>query len=178
MAITSFKVFGPIAILFLVVTPLFAQAQLDPTPTCQSTQLAPSTPGGPEGGASHFAYVFQVKNSAQLKCKLRGVPPLRLFGTGGKEVKLKICANCGDYIWLSAKPIRTIVLNPEKSAHFLIGFVFGDPPGEICKKIFRMNVSLENDKTPLAFKFPSDGPVCDFNVSAWRAGIYKDQEIK
>jgi hypothetical protein len=141
---------------------------------CQAKQLKTTLPDWQYAGLGHQAKVIQVTNSSQA-CALRGVPRLRLLDVSGNLVKLPICANCADY-GFPAKPIETVTLHRGESAYFLVGYTL-DLPERVCGKVERVEVFPGDSSRPLSVEFNKDAaktaPVCDFDVSAWRAGIYK-----
>ena len=167
----AFSLFG----IVLSGVPVFAQIQASLLPVCRSEQMKASNPDGPEGGLGHFAYVYQVTNSSKHSCTLRGVPRLRLLDELGRQSKLTICANCADYIF-PVRPIETITVRPGESAHILVGMYTGDVPDRACQTISTIELMPGGSGRPMAFKLGLRG--CgQIDVSAWRAGVYTDQEL-
>jgi hypothetical protein len=102
---------------------------------------------------------------------------LRLLDERGKKLKLTVCANCADYIF-PIRPSKTIALRPGESAHILVGVTMGDIPGLVCQNLSRIDLMLGGSTNPPGFKFEVQTPVCgNIDVSAWRAGAYKDEEL-
>jgi len=169
-----------VALSFVCSDVLFAQ-EVSRSPAtsladCKSKELRGSNPEGPDGGVGHFAFVYQIYNSSQKTCKLIGVPKLYFFDQQDKRQSVKVCPNCSDYIY-PAKATNLIILDPGKSAHFLLGVVIGNEiPGVICQQISRISVFPRKNTFPLSFSlsFPQQTMFCGhFNVSGWRSGDYQ-----
>jgi hypothetical protein len=167
------------AILLLCIVaaiPAAAQTQSSPPQNCHSEQLVTSTPNGPDGGLGNFAYLYQVANASTKACILYGVPRLRFVNERGKRLNVTICSNCDDYIF-PAKASETITLRPGESAHFLIGLRIADASDHGCERVSHFEVLPQSGTKPLAFNFGLS--VCGrIDVSAWRAGVYKNEELQ
>ena len=174
-----------VAFSFVCSDALFAQETTHTLATsladCKSKELGGSNPEGPDGGAGHFVFVYQVHNSSQKTCKLIGVPKLYFFDQQGKRKTVKVCPNCSDYIY-PAEATSLIILDPGKSAHFLLGAVLGNEiPSVICQQISRISVFPRKNTFPLSFSlsFPQQTIVCgQINVSSWRSGDYRARARK
>ena len=150
-----------------------AQLRSAQAPACRVEQLKISRPTGPDGGADHAAFVFQVQNTSQQSCTVSGVPHLRFLNRKNEAVSMPVCANCVDYLF-AAKMSKPVTLLPDQSAYFLIGLLNGSVPGVVCRQLFRMEIVLPSGTRPLSFNFPVHWPVCDLDVTAWQPGDYRN----
>jgi len=169
-----------VALSFVCSDVLFAQETTRTPATsladCKSKDLRGSNPEGPDGGVGHFAFVYEVYNLSPRTCKLIGVPKLYFFDLQNKRRAVKFCPNCSDYIY-STEATSLIILDPGKSAYFLLGVMLGNAiPGAICQQISRISVFPRKDDFPLSFSlsFPEQTNFCGhINVSSWRSGNYQ-----
>lgn len=165
-----------LVVLFVLCSNLGSRSQqpkpnVDEHQECYSGLLKTSTPDGPDGGAGHFAYVYQVTNSSQQTCTLSGVPRVRLLDEHHRDLHISICSNCDDYIFAS-RPSGVVPLRPGGSAHLLVGVDIIEAPGHHCVAPSWVAVFPAKSSEPLLFKF--NYIVCDkINESAWRAGSYE-----
>ena len=79
-----------------------------------------AVPGSP--GAGNIVYDLRIHNGGTQACTLPGVPKLQLLGKRGKALPTKV-------LIARRRPVKTIVLQPGKTATAPIRFSPDVPPG-------------------------------------------------
>lgn len=113
-------------------------------------------------GLGRHAMTIALQNRSSSPCVLKGVPTLTLSDTANHPLPLRVCLNCGDYLFRS-QPAKEIPLRPGGLAYVVIGYGINNGNGQWqCREAASLSLHLQGNQEPLAFRVAgmrSCGPV-------------------